>query len=336
VPGWNGEHDWTGIVPFEELPRSRNPKSGWVATANNRVVGDDYPHYIALDFAPPSRAQRIYQALEGLTQATVDDMAAIHADRVSIPSRLFVGKLREAAEAAGVHDGGLDLLVAWDGAMEKDSGAAALYIATRDQLTRLVADLPAFSRLKQNPFAAEEPPLVGPLGLLYFAVPNFLRTGNTSMLPEGSTWNDLLLDAYKRARALLAERLGDDMDAWRWGDLHKTNPIHPLALAEGALGGTLNPPAVSMGGDGDTPQAAAIYPGVSFNVAGTSTTRYIFDTSDWENSRWIVPLGSSGHPGSNHYSDQAERWSNVEYIPMIYAWERVEQESATHQRLEPR
>ncbi|HLT19447.1 MAG TPA: penicillin acylase family protein, partial [Thermomicrobiales bacterium] len=90
-----------------------------------------------------------------------------------------------------------------------------------------------------------------------------------------------------------------------------------------------------MGGDGDTPQAAAIFPGVSLQVAGTSVARYIFDTSDWENSRWIVPLGSSGHPGSDHYADQAERWSNVDYIPMHYAWEKVEAEAATHQQLRP-
>lgn len=335
VPGWSGEHDWTGIVPFEELPRSRNPETGWVATANNRIVGDDYPHYIALDFAPPSRAQRIYGALEKLQGGTVDDMAKIHADRVSIPSSLFVEKLAAAAREDGMEDEGIALLTSWDGAMEKDSVAATLYIATRDQLTRIVAGLPAFAALKHNPFAAEEPPLIGPMGLLYWYVANFLRHDNRDILPEGTTWNDLLLDAYERAKQFLRDQFGDDMHAWRWGTVHTTNPVHPLALANPELGDLLNPPSVSMGGDGDTPQAAAIFPGVSLQVAGTSVARYIFDTSDWENSRWIVPLGSSGHPGSDHYADQAERWSNVDYIPMHYAWEKVEAEAATHQQLRP-
>jgi penicillin amidase len=90
-----------------------------------------------------------------------------------------------------------------------------------------------------------------------------------------------------------------------------------------------------MGGDGDTPQAAGIVPTVAYTVAGTSVARYIFDVADWDNSRWIVPLGSSGHPGSAHFADQAERWSNVEYIPMTYSWDQVEAGAATRMTLEP-
>ncbi len=333
VPGWTGAHDWNGVVPFEELPRVRNPDTGWVATANNRIVGNDYPHYIALDFAPNSRALRIYTRLQGIQNATVDDMASIHADRLSIPSRLFVTRLLEASAEAGLNDEGLTMLSGWDGGMEKDSGAAALYIALRDQLTRLVSNLPAFQALKHNPFAAEEPPLVGPIGLLYWSVPQFLSEDDASMLPDGTTWNSLILDAYDRAKDVLAGQMGDDMSAWRWGAVHTTAPTHPLSMADRDLAENLDPPSVSMGGDGDTPQAASIFPGVSLNVAGTSVARYIFDTGDWNNSRWIVPLGSSGHPGSEHYADQAERWSNVEFIPMIYSWETIESEAEGRQTL---
>jgi penicillin amidase len=70
-------------------------------------------------------------------------------------------------------------------------------------------------------------------------------------------------------------------------------------------------------------------------VLNTSVARYIFDLSDWDNSRWIVPLGSSGHPGSPHFADQAERWSNVEYIPMLYSWERIKSEGTKVQTLAP-
>jgi penicillin amidase len=334
VPGWSGEHDWTDRVPFEELPRARNPETGWIATANNRIVSDDYPHYIALDYAPNSRALRIYGRLDKLTGATVDDMAAIHADRVSLPSRLFVERIVAAAGTGGEIDRqALDLLAEWDGGMECDSAAAAIYIVTRDRLTRIVAGLPAFASLKHNPFAAEEPPLVGPVGLLYFTIPQLLREDDTALLPEEQSWDSLLLQAFGEALEVLRNELGDDIVNWRWDGLHRTNPIHPLALAYSELGELLNPPSVSIGGDSDTPQAAGIYPGVSYRVAGTSVTRYIFDTSDWDNSRWIVPLGSSGHPASAHYADQAERWSNVEYIPMTYDWDSIESGAETHQRL---
>ena len=334
VPGWNGRHDWTGTVPFSELPRLRNPETGWIATANNRIVGDDYPHYIALDYAPNSRALRIYRRLDELTAATVEDMAGIHADRVSLPSKLFVEKLRSAADAAGRMDALIGHLATWDGGMEKDSRSALLYIAFRDQLTRLVADLPVFQSLGQNPFATEEPPLVGPVGFLYWLVPQFLRDEEETILEDGSTWDDLLLRAWDNAVGHLTSELGDDVNAWTWDAVHRTAPAHPLASAGDGLAELLNPPSVTMGGDSDTPQAAGIYPGVSFNVAGTSVARYIFDTSDWSNSRWIVPLGSSGHPGSPHYADQAELWSNVDYIQMTYSWDEIRDSAASHQRLE--
>ena len=79
VPGWTGEHDWRGTVPFDELARSRNPETGFIVTANNRIVGQEYPrYYIALDFFPDYRARRIVDRLKVLTGATVEDMASIH------------------------------------------------------------------------------------------------------------------------------------------------------------------------------------------------------------------------------------------------------------------
>jgi penicillin amidase len=126
------------------------------------------------------------------------------------------------------------------------------------------------------------------------------------------------------------------MSAWQWGRIHRTMPIHPLAATHPELGELLNPPAVSIGGDNDTPQAARISPGVSYNVVLTSVARYVFDLSDWDNSAWIVPLGSSSHPGSPHYADQAILWSDVKLLPMRYSWDRIISEAETEQRLEPK
>ena len=88
-----------------------------------------------------------------------------------------------------------------------------------------------------------------------------------------------------------------------------------------------------MGGGLDTPQAAGHSPVGPYDIAGTSVARYIFDLSDWDNSRWIVPLGASGHPGSSHYADQTETWANVQLLPMTYSWGKVEASAATHQVL---
>ena len=39
-PGWDSAYDWQGFIPFEELPVSYNPSSGYIVTANNAIVTD--------------------------------------------------------------------------------------------------------------------------------------------------------------------------------------------------------------------------------------------------------------------------------------------------------
>ncbi len=336
VPGWSGEHDWQGYIPFEEMPRSRNPETGWLVTANNRIVGRDYPHYLALDFAPPSRAQRIITRIEEIgDQAVVDDMQSIHGDRLSLVSPIYIRCLENSESSDPRTSEALDRLRAWDGVMDKSSVAAAIYIVMRDQICRIVAESPALSPIITNPFAASEPPGVGPGFYLWFMLTDFVRRDDTSILATGESWQSIAEQALGRAVSWLSSNYGDDIDGWRWEVIHRTNPIHTLALAEPSLGELLNPPRIALGGDADTPQASGINPLLNYNVAGTSVTRYIFDLDDWSKSRWIVPFGCSGHPGSPHHEDQMERWSDVDSIPMLYDWQQIEQQATAVQRLLP-
>ena len=92
---------------------------------------------------------------------------------------------------------------------------------------------------------------------------------------------------------------------------------------------------MTLGGDADTLQCAGTFPGQSYLINGTSVARYAFDTDSWDMSRWVSPLGASGHPGSPHYADQAETWSAVRMHPMPYSREAVDDDAVTTQRLEP-
>ena len=66
-----------------------------------------------------------------------------------------------------------------------------------------------------------------------------------------------------------------------------------------------------------------------------SVNRYVHDPSDWRNSRWIVPLGASGHPGSPHFADQARLWADVETIPQLWDWEDIVDAAESRQKLVP-
>lgn len=164
-----------------------------------------------------------------------------------------------------------------------------------------------------------------------------LAADDTSILPAGQGWDDLLSEALARAADWLTERLGPDPATWTWAAIHRTAPKHTLSGTFPALAALLDPPAVGVGGDGDTPNAAAYagLTGVGFAITNTSVARYCFDLADWDNSGWVVPLGASGHPGSAHYTDQITAWQEVRLLPMTYSREKIEADAQARQQLHP-
>ena len=153
------------------------------------------------------------------------------------------------------------------------------------------------------------------------------------MLPPELDWRSLATRSLKAGMSYLHEQLGDDRSSWRWGKVHRTRPTHPLSTIFPDVAGSLNPPPVELGGDGDTPQAAGYCTEEPFTIESTSVARYVFDVGNWNNSMWISPLGSSGHPGSHHYADQSQIWGNVELIPMLYEWDAIESSAESIQNL---
>ena len=97
----------------------------------------------------------------------------------------------------------------------------------------------------------------------------------------------------------------------------------------------LNPPSFPMSGDSDTPLAASYALAQPYTVMGLSVARYVFDLSDWDKSRWVIPLGASGHPGSPHFADQAPIWADVQLVPMLYDWQRIMEDAESQQQLSP-
>jgi len=334
APGWDGAHEWGDDVPFAEMPALRDPAAGFIATANARVTGAEYPHYIGLDFAGDSRTRRLVARLAGIEGATAADMAAIHADRVSIPARDFIAILGGIPMADAAAERARQMLLAWDGAMERHSAAATVYAALRERLMRdLMA--PILGPLAAEAFAGTPRGAVAHMARLRGRVPEMIRADDRTLLPDGSDWPDALRRALAGAVGDLATALGPEMAAWRWERVHVTEPRHTLSGAFPGLASLLDPPSLPIGGDADTVQAGSFIAGAGYGVTSTSVARYVFDLADWERSAWIVPLGASGHPGSPHYADQAARWGECRLAPMRYGWERVAVEAESHQALEP-
>ena len=335
VPGWDGDHEWTGDVPFEELPRSTNPDCKYIVTANNRVTGKSYPHYIALDFASGFRADRLTHRLLKLSGATVEDMAGMHGEKTSIPAVFYAPKLAAMEVDHPLAGVAREMLAQWDGQMVPDLAAPTIYAATRDRLVRKVME-PILGPLAAEAFSPAGRGGPGHVARLRSHFPRMIQTDDRSLLPPGRDWEGLLSESFVEALNELSDRLGTDVQTWKWGAVHHTRPRHPLSLFFPELGGLLDPPSVPMGGDGDTPQAGSYSPGEQFVMTSMSVSRYAFDLGDWENSRWVVPLGASGHPGSTHYADQGPVWQQVQMLPMTWDWRKLEAEAESRQTVCPR
>jgi penicillin amidase len=335
VPGWSGDHEWQGNIPFEKLSRLRNPSGGFIVSANNRIPDEKYPYYIALGYAPEYRARRIYERLDNLRRASIEDMRSIHGDALSIPARVFIKLIAAVKPEDEFSIKAQSVLSRWNGVMEKEAVAPTIYAAFRVKLLhKIIGGL--MGPLVEVMFHATGRGAPRHLGELASQIVHQAKTGDTSFLPPGATWRSMAAEALEEAVGYLRQRLGDDMAAWKWSAIHRTSPKHPISHLFPGLENLLNPPSMSMGGDGDTPYAAGYSPGRPFDVTLLSVVRYIFDISDWDNSSWAVPLGVSGHPGSPHYADQASIWGRLELIPMRYSWDRVKTEAESQQRLEPK
>ena len=334
VPGWTGEHEWNGMVPFEEMPRIGNPKTGYIVTANNRVTADSYSHYIALEYAPGFRAQRVRERLQSLQEATVEDMAAIHRESTSIPGLAFTRLIADVVPRDEASSRAMQLLMKWNGVISKDSVEPTIYNAFRDRLLRLVIE-PLLGPLGQEAFDGMGRGSPVHLGRLKSRLHGIIEEDDVSFLPEGSDWPSLMSQALSDAVIELQQRYGKDMDKWRWGQVHRTNPQHILSLLYPDLASLLNPPSFPMSGDSDTPLAASYALAQPYTVMGLSVARYVFDLSDWDKSRWVIPLGASGHPGSTHYADQAPIWADVQLVPMLYDWQRIMGNAESRQQLSP-
>ncbi|GGC89994.1 penicillin acylase family protein [Chelatococcus reniformis] len=321
VPGWTGEHEWDGMVPFERMPAVIDPPGGAVVTANNRVAADG-ADYLSTDCMPPHRARRIWQRLAELGPAAVDDMAAMHRDIETIPGRELRERLRalalEVPAAAALRRRILD----WDGRMAPDSQGASAYVAVRLALTRLVARRSGLVAVAASPYAQVPPGTVAE-NQLWWAVPGLLRAGD-EMLLGGASWDDLLRQALEEVAVAPPQA---------WGVLHRPRFIHPLSAVFPEQAATLDRVSEPVGGDNDTIFATGCVATIGPRAVYASLARYVFDVGAWENSRWIVFHGASGEPESPWHLNQNAAWAAGEMVPMLYDWATITAGALAHRRL---
>ncbi len=327
VPGWTGEHEWQGMVAWEQMPRHIDPARGFLVTANNRFVADeraDDDTYFLTDCHPPYRAKRVEALLAELPQATLEDMLRIHRDVTSPTAPVFQQVLRGVSSGDAKAEALRRSIVDWDGQMDAESMGAAAYSAWRWQLAAVLAERSGLAAAATDPLL-QLPPGVAPVHQLWWTLPQLVRANDTGLL-AGAAWAQACEQALQRTAASFA--------GGPWGQSHVARLVHPLAGLSPAAAQELHLAGLPVGGDNDCVMANGCVPALGLGAAYGAVARYVFDVGGWDNSRWIVLDGVSGLPGSPHRGDQHAAWARGELIPMLYDWDAIAQ--ASHcVRLEP-
>jgi penicillin amidase len=290
--------EWTSYIPGDKLPTVYDPPSGIIVTANQRIVGTDYPYFLTHVWAQPYRARRIFNLLNQTPKLSANDFRRIQGDVYSIGNVLFAqqiakmmrGQLKpEEARFASM----LDAFEKWDGRMDADSHVAPILAQMRI----------AFLGRVLNAALGDDLVKIYSWSNFDTTIDRLITEQPKEWLPkEFTSYADLLRACFEDAQKVLTKNLGADESKWTWGEMVKVRFSHPLANAPlVGLQFTIAPiPQNGAGGLAATP-----------NVGAAVSMRFIADSSDWDKTQHGITLGESGLPATAHWSDQLADWRAV-------------------------
>ena len=339
APGWTGEYEWVGEVPFEEMPHALNPEQGYVVTCNNRNVPDDYPYFLGDIWMNGYRARRIDDVLKGKDKVTVDDFRLLHRDFTCLPGSELVARLQGLESADPEVRLALERLKAWNGVLSTDSVGGSIYEVVRYHLVRNLFEPSLGKELTLrlmgqgfNPVLLASHEFYGHDTVILLRM---LGRPDSWWMQQAGGFEALVTHSLKEAITWLRKELGNDPERWQWGRLHRAVFPHPLGLQK-PLDLVFNRGPVPIGGDTDTPCQTAVSPHDPYNNNSWSPSfRQIVNMGDLSQSLVTSPPGQSGQLGSPHYDDLIDPWLSGEYCAMLWEREEVESQAKTKLVLSP-
>jgi penicillin G amidase len=293
VPGDTDDYEWTGYIPFEQLPQVFNPESEMIVTANARVVGPNYKPYLTDHWEEPYRTARIYDLLHDKTGLRPEDMLKIETDIYSYPHVFLAGQLAAAAKVTPPKDPRAQKLIEeaknWNGMAEANSSVVSFLDVTLDRTRDLILE-PRLGEVTKD---------------YHWRWVAFLQRVLTErparwLPPDYKSYDELLSAAADQAVKRLEEKTNDaDPDNWEWKRFNYLDMLHPIGR-EGILKKLLSITNQPQSGTLWSPRAAARHTGPS--------ERFVANLADWDQSIMLITGGESGQAGSEHYRDQFHYW----------------------------
>ena len=326
VPGWDGKHEWKGYVPTQQQPHLRNPARGWIATANNKHLGDDYPYAISHYYAMPDRFVRIKEMITAREKFDTQSFAEMQADFYLVLAKEWVPMMRASLALSGKpfsekEKAAMAFLKNWDFVAGSEDVAPTIFHATINAMVkntfkkRLGEDL--YGQYIKNYY------------MVFNAMRNLIAAGQSQWFDDPDTAekegiNDIINKSFGEAVVYLNEKMGSTVEDWKWGKLHTLTLYHPFGKSSALMGYFMNIGPHPMGGSLATVNPQPYKLTAPWEGYHGASLRYIIDFGDRKNSRRVIPAGISGNFMSPHYDDQAELWRTGKYRPFVLDRESID------------
>ena len=340
IAGWLSENDWLGFVPFEELPYTINPSSGYIITANQSVHPEQpWPNYYARGYRAEAIERVINQYIS--QKIGVEDMEAMQINNYDYSAAYI---LPYVFNNVYVDSNVLTSMKEWAISENKfemnidSSGAAAWAVF--------------YKHLAEQTF--EELVVTDKLGNEISLQPG--NSDSTSEIfrtllkdPNHIIWDDIntsqkenLTDILERTLVLADESIvllfgTEDYDKWSWGEIHTiTYPTNLLGEAGiPILTNIVNIGPVEAGGSSFAINSTDWGFGDDFTIGSYPSMRMVVDLSNFDNSLTVLPSGQSGHVMSKYYDDQVDNWISNNMYPLYFSREQVELNQKDYMFLRP-
>jgi penicillin G amidase len=332
TPGWMVQSEWTGFVPYEDMPRIIDPDQGWIGTANHKIDAPAGKTPLTNDWEDPYRYNRLAQLIVATPKHDIASFAAMQGDDMDLAMRDTVKLLTGLNGYASNQQTIVAQMAKWDGMMRGDRAEPLIAVAWVRQFEKqliaddLGSDFDDYDRRR-------------PAFVL-----NVLRD------PElGGRWCDRVTtpgtkescqliaeDALKIALAEISHRYSTDQSKWRWDVahvvVHEHKPFSKIPLLAKYF-----EQRTPFGGGADALHNA--HPDYKrknpYEATLSQSYRGIFDLSDLDNSRYVIPTGQSGNPLSKHFSDMQPLWRDMKYITIATDRKVIEKAGADQMTLQP-
>jgi penicillin G amidase len=305
VPGWTGEYEWEGYIPFNELPKVVNPKEGYISTANNKVISDDYHYHISHHWAQPFRQMRIQEFLMEKENLTIKDMQALQMDQMNLQAKEFVPILLKQLpnNLSPQQKEVVEALEKWNYQDNVDIGAPLIFHLWMKNIKATLFEDEIPEEMMQL-FGGQKQALDELLRRAEEGKPGPWITSKGGLEAVMNTSLDATISEIQKLQ-------GGNMEDWKWGNYHQVQFTHPLSAVK-PLNFLFNfDSSLPVGGSSVTVQAASYNQDGLVNHGGS--WRFVIDGADFTKGYHIVGPGQSGHVLSKWYHNQMKDWVNGEY-----------------------